>query len=108
MATDLHAARLVCYQAAWQYDREPQDRASIAAMAKLTASEMVCRVADSTLQLFGGAGYRKDEPIERIWREVRAIRILEGTSEIMRHIIARDMLRNAPLAEIALPAKPEG
>src|SRR5262249_45030422 len=53
-------------------------------------------------------GYRKDEPIERIWREVRAIRILEGTSEIMRHIIARDMLRNAPPAEIALPAKPEG
>ena len=56
---------------------------------------MVSRVADSTLQLFGGAGYRKDEPIERIWREVRVIRILEGTSEIMRHIVARDMLRSA-------------
>ena len=102
MAARLHAARLVCYQAAWQYDREPQDRASIAAMAKLTASEMVCRVADTTLQLFGGAGYRKDEPIERIWREVRAIRILEGTSEIMRHIVARDMLRNSPRAEIPI------
>ena len=89
MAADLHAARLVCCHAAWRYDREPQERASVAAMAKLTASEMVCRVADSTLQLFGGAGYRKDEPIERIWREVRAIRILEGTSEIMRHIVAR-------------------
>ena len=77
-------------------------------MAELIASEMVFRVADGTLQLFGGAGYRKDEPIERIWRDVRAIRILEGTSEIMRHIIARDMLRNAPLAESALTAKPEG
>jgi acyl-CoA dehydrogenase len=64
-------------------------------MAKLVASEMVSRVADRTLQLFGGAGYRKDEPIERIWREVRAIRILEGTSEIMRQIVARHMLRNA-------------
>jgi alkylation response protein AidB-like acyl-CoA dehydrogenase len=102
MAADLHAARLVCYHAAWRYDREPQHRASAAAMAKLISSEMVCRAADSTLQLFGGAGYRKDEPIERIWREVRAIRILEGTSEIMRHIVARDMLRNSPRAEIPI------
>jgi alkylation response protein AidB-like acyl-CoA dehydrogenase len=50
------------------------------------------------------AGYRKDEPIERIWREVRAIRILEGTSEMMRHIVARDMLRNSPGAEIPISA----
>jgi acyl-CoA dehydrogenase len=71
-------------------------------MAKLIASEMVFRVADSALQLFAGAGYRKDEPIERIWRDVRAIRILEGTSEIMRHIVARDMLRNSPRAEIPI------
>ena len=69
-------------------------------MAKLIASEMVSRVADTTLQMFGGAGYRKDEPIERIWREVRAIRILEGTSEIMRHIVARDMLRNSTAPDI--------
>jgi acyl-CoA dehydrogenase len=102
MAADLHAARLVCYQAAWQYDLEPQRRASAAAMAKLTASEMVGRIADNALQLFGGAGYRKDEPIERIWREVRAIRILEGTSEIMRHIVARAMLRHSPRAETSI------
>jgi len=108
MAAELHSARLACYEAAWRYDHDRQQRAGAAAMAKLLASEMVFRVADNTMQLFGGAGYRKDEPIERIWREVRAIRILEGTSEIMRHIIARDMLRNAPPAEIALPAKPEG
>jgi alkylation response protein AidB-like acyl-CoA dehydrogenase len=57
-------------------------------------------VADSTLQLFGGAGYRKDWSIERIWREVRAIRILEGTSEIMRHIVARDMLLSSMASEI--------
>jgi acyl-CoA dehydrogenase len=91
----LHAVRLTCHEAAWRYDREPRQRARAAAMAKLMASEMVCRVADSTLQLFGGAGYRKDEPIERIWREVRTIRILEGTSEIMRHIIARDTLHDS-------------
>ena len=57
---------------------ECSKRVCTAAMAKLISSETVCRAADSTLQLFGGAGYRKDEPIERIWREVRAIRILEG------------------------------
>jgi acyl-CoA dehydrogenase len=99
IAADLHAARLVCCQAAWRYDREPQHRASAAAMAKLIASAMVFRVADSTLQLFGGAGYRKDES-KRIWRELRAIRVLEGTSEIMRHIVARDLLRNSPRADV--------
>jgi acyl-CoA dehydrogenase len=106
MAADLHAARLVCYQAAWRYDQEPQHRASVAAMAKLIASEMVFRVADGALQLFGGAGYCKGEPIERIWREVRAIRILEGTSEIMRHIVARDMLRNSPPADAPISENP--
>jgi len=69
MAADLHAARLVCYDAAWRCDREPSERARVAAMAnKLVASEMVFRVANRTLQLLGGAGYRKDEPVERIWR----------------------------------------
>ena len=93
MAADVHAARLVCHEAAWRYEREPGTRPSTAAMAKLVASEMVSRVADRAVQICGGTGYRKDVPIERIWREVRAIRILEGTSEIMRHIIARDMRR---------------
>jgi acyl-CoA dehydrogenase len=95
MVADLHSARLTCYDAASRYDREPDKRAQTAATAKLICSEMVSRVADRAVQLFGGEGYRKDLPIERIWREVRAIRILEGTSEIMRHIIARDVLREA-------------
>jgi acyl-CoA dehydrogenase len=95
MVADLHSARLTCYDAASRYDREPDRRAQTAATAKLICSEMVSRVADRAVQLFGGEGYRKDLPIERIWREVRAIRILEGTSEIMRHIIARDVLREA-------------
>lgn len=62
-------------------------------MAKLIASEMVSRIADQTVQLFGGEGYRKDRPVERIWREIRVIRILEGTSEVMRNIVARELLR---------------
>jgi acyl-CoA dehydrogenase len=53
---------------------------------------MVGRVADQTLQIFGGAGYSKDYPVERIWREARVVRILDGTSEMMRRIVARHAL----------------
>jgi Acyl-CoA dehydrogenase, C-terminal domain len=56
-------------------------------MAKLVAGEMAFRAADRAMQLFGGAGYSKDLPIERIWRDVRVIRILDGTSEILRTIV---------------------
>lgn len=93
MASDLHAARLVCYDAAWRYDCDRTTSAKVAALAKLVSAEMVFRMADRTVQLFGGAGYRRDLPVERIWRDVRVIRILEGTSEIMRLIVARDLLR---------------
>ncbi|UFX46365.1 acyl-CoA dehydrogenase family protein [Bradyrhizobium sp. 41S5] len=55
---------------------------------------MVQRVADMSMQLFGGAGYSRDLPIERIWRETPVVRILGGTSEIMRQIIARNAFRN--------------
>ena len=93
MNAEIHAAKLVCFEAAVNYEKAPEQRPLNGARAKLIASEMAGRVADTTIQLFGGEGYRKDRPIERIWRELRGIRILEGTSEIMRHIIARDTLR---------------
>jgi len=102
MASALHAARLVAYEAAWRYDQgDAAARTAAAALSKYTGAEMVQRVADTTLQLFGGAGYSKDLPIERIWRETRVVRILDGTSEIMRQIIARNAFRtherrNAP------------
>jgi len=92
MAADLHAARLVARDAAIRYDAEPERRPEICAMAKWISSEMVFRMADRTVQLFGGAGYSKDSPIERIWRDVRVIRILDGTSERMREIVARHLL----------------
>ena len=94
MASALHAARLVAYEAAWRYDQgDAAARTAAAALSKYTGAEMVQRVADSTLQLFGGSGYSKDLPIERIWRETRVVRILDGTSEIMRQIIARHTFR---------------
>lgn len=94
MASSLHAARLVAYEAAWRYDQgDAAARTASAALSKYTGAEMVQRVADTTMQLFGGAGYSKDFPIERIWRETRVVRILDGTSEIMRQIIARNTFR---------------
>lgn len=96
MAAALHGARLVAYEAAWRYDRDDAaQRTRAAAMSKLIGADMVQRVADTTLQIFGGAGYSKDEPIERIWRETRVVRILDGTSEMMRRIVARDLFREA-------------
>lgn len=94
MVSSLHAARLVAYEAAWRYDQDdPAARTAAAARSKYIGADMVQRVADMTMQLFGGAGYSKDLPIERIWRETRVVRILDGTSEIMRQIIARHALR---------------
>ena len=89
MAASLHAARLVAYEAAWRYDHEPDTRRLGGALSKLIAAEAAFRIADDTMQIFGGAGYSKDQPIERIWREVRVAKILDGTSEMMRRIVAR-------------------
>jgi acyl-CoA dehydrogenase len=94
MAASVHAARLVAYEAAWRYDRgDHGGRTVAAARSKLIGADMVHRIADQTLQIFGGAGYSKDEPIERIWRETRVVRILDGTSEMMRRIVARELFR---------------
>ena len=94
MASSVHAARLVAYEAAWRYDRgDAADRTRAAAMSKLIGADMVQKVADAALQIFGGSGYSKDQPIERIWRETRVVRILDGTSEMMRRIVARDLYR---------------
>jgi acyl-CoA dehydrogenase len=96
MAAALHGAQLVAYEAAWRYDQDDAGaRTRAAALSKLIGADMVQKVADTTLQIFGGAGYSKEEPIERIWRETRVVRILDGTSEMMRRIVARDLYRAA-------------
>ena len=63
------------------------------AMAKLYATEMLARVTDQTLQIYGGMGLMEELPIERLWRDARVERIWDGTSEIQRHIISRALLR---------------
>lgn len=95
MYANLHAARLVAHEAAWRYDHDAAVRGGRAALSKLVGAEMVFKVADAALQMFGGAGYCKSLPVERIWREVRVARILDGTSEIMRKIVAREAFGRA-------------
>jgi len=95
LATELRAADLMVTRAAWLADQESNDLHVAAAQAKLWASEMAGRAADMVLQLFGGAGYMADLPLERIYRDVRAYRIGEGTSEILRLQVARSVMRRS-------------
>jgi acyl-CoA dehydrogenase len=92
MATELEAAELLTLRAAWRLDQGRMSDTD-AAMAKLYASEMLGRVTDQAVQIFGGMGLMSDFPVERFWRDARVERIWDGTSEIQRHIISRAMLR---------------
>ncbi len=93
MATDLEAARALLYLAAAKVTAGAPDKTRFAAMAKKLASDNGSSIVDRALQLFGGYGYLRDYPIERFWRDLRVHRILEGTNEVMRMIIGRDLLK---------------
>ncbi len=95
MATELEAARLMVHRAAVALDRSAPDATLRCAMAKRFATDVCFRICDEALQLHGGYGYIKDYPIERYLRDLRVHRILEGTNEIMRVIIARKLLEAA-------------
>ena len=92
MATALDAARLLTYRAAWSRDRGETATRS-AAMAKLAATESAQRVIDRALQMFGGRGVVQGAILERLYREIRALRIYEGATEVQKLIIARELLK---------------
>ena len=92
MATGVEAAQLLTYRAAWLRDGD-QPFTSAAAMAKLTATETAQIVIDRALQMFGGRGVVQGEIIERLYREIRALRIYEGASEVQKLIIGRELLK---------------
>jgi len=92
MTTEIEAAALLVLRAAWKEARETAQDQDFA-MAKLYATEMLGRVTDHAVQIFGGMGLMKELPIERFWRDARVERIWDGTSEIQRHIISRSLLR---------------
>ncbi len=93
MATDLEAARALLYMAAAKVTANAPDKSRFSAMAKRLATDTGSKVANDALQLFGGYGYLQDYPIERFWRDLRVHSILEGTNQVMRMIIGRDLVR---------------
>jgi alkylation response protein AidB-like acyl-CoA dehydrogenase len=91
MATHIDAARLLTYRAAWLKDnKKPTTKES--AMAKLYASEMAVKVCEEAIQILGGYGYTKDYPPEKHWRDSKLCTIGEGTSEVQRLVIARQLV----------------
>ena len=93
MATDIRLGDLLLMNTAWKIDQSASTVAEDCAMAKVWCSEMLARVADQAIQTCGGMGLMADLPLERIFRDARVERIWEGTSEIQRHIISRQLLR---------------
>lgn len=93
MATELEAARVMLYQAAWKLDNKTADATRFCAMAKRLVTDRGFDIVNDALQIHGGYGYLKDYPLERMLRDVRVHQILEGTNEIMRVIVSRDLLR---------------
>jgi alkylation response protein AidB-like acyl-CoA dehydrogenase len=91
MATELHAARLMIYDAA-RLEDEGKSFVKESAMAKLYASESAMRITNKAIQVLGGYGYTRDYPVERMYRDAKICTIGEGTSEIQRLVIAREIL----------------
>jgi acyl-CoA dehydrogenase len=92
MQTKLVEAELMTYRAAWLMDQDRMTDGD-AAMAKISATEMLQFVSDEAIQVLGGMGLMDELPLERIWRDARVDRIWDGTSEIQRHIVSRQLLR---------------
>ncbi len=93
MATDLDAAALLTYRAAWHRDTQSERSTGVAAMAKLGATELAQQIIDRALQLHGGRGVRVGEVVERLYRDIRALRIYEGATEVQRLLVGRETLR---------------
>lgn len=93
MATELEAARLLVYRAAWKKDQGTARVTRESSMAKFYATEVAQRIIDQAVQIHGGQGVVRGSVVERLYREIRALRIYEGTSEIQRIVIARELLK---------------
>ena len=93
MATTIDSAALLTYRAAWMRD-QGHNVTREAAMAKMTATEGAQQVIDAALQMFGGRGVVSEQPVERLYREIRALRIYEGATEVQQLIIARELLKD--------------
>lgn len=99
MATELTAARLLTYRAAWEADREADRLTLRSSVAKLYATEAAQRIIDQAVQILGGRGVLAESPVDRLYRAVRALRIYEGTSEVQKLVIARELVRSTSVRE---------
>jgi acyl-CoA dehydrogenase len=93
MATANDASALLTYRAAWRRDVQGLPTTREAAMAKMTATESAQAVIDRAVQMFGGRGVTSGEMVEKLYREIRALRIYEGATEVQRLIVARELLK---------------
>lgn len=96
MATEIDASALLVYRAAWTKDTGAERITREAAMAKMYATEAAQRVIDAAVQIFGGLGVVKGSKVEELYRDIRPLRIYEGTTEIQKIVIARDLVKNQP------------
>jgi acyl-CoA dehydrogenase len=109
MAAELMAAKSMLYRVCWEAARGGADRKELHAMAaavKLVCSETAGRVADKAVQIHGGRGYMREQPIERLWRELRVDRIWEGTSEIQRVVIGNELRKRGAGRYTGWPTEP--
>lgn len=93
MATQIDSAALLTYRAAWQRD-QGESVTREAAMAKMVATENAQQVIDAAVQIWGGLGVVSEHPVERLYREIRALRIYEGATEVQQLIIGREVIKN--------------
>ena len=106
MAAEIMAAKSLLYRVCWEAARGGADRKRIHAQAsavKLVCSETAGRVIDKAVQIFGGRGYMRDQPVERLYRELRVDRLWEGTSEIQRLVLANELGKRGPEAYTGWP-----
>ncbi|MCX8035854.1 MAG: acyl-CoA dehydrogenase family protein [Candidatus Sumerlaeia bacterium] len=95
MATQIEAARLLVYQAAREVDKNSKDGPKISAMAKMYASDVAMKVTTDALQICGGAGYMREYPVEKYFRDAKITQIYEGTNQIQRNVIALSIIRES-------------
>jgi acyl-CoA dehydrogenase len=106
MAAEIMAAKSLLYRVAWEAGRTEMDRKRLhveAAAVKLVCSETAWRVVDRAVQIFGGRGYMREQPVERLYRDLRVDRIWEGTSEIQRLILGGELRKRGPAAFTTWP-----
>lgn len=93
MATEIEAARMLTWRAAWAYDTEQKDISILSAMSKMYASDVAMRVATNAVQVMAGEGYSKDYPVEKIMRDVKLCQIYEGTNQVQRLVISKGIMK---------------